>query len=153
MTPEIERERERKTERQTDMSIVIQQVVCELERVEGHSLLHPLGSAGGRVWVEVHPARSYDISTPCYQPGRAVKSIPGTHTHIETRVISNCWTNWRIFLFTRKPHPVQSVTCIFYHPQEQSPSTKRIQRPDTSQRFVPEMLGTSSCSMWKWKCL
>lgn len=30
----------------TDMSVVIQQVVGELESVEGYGLLHPLGSTG-----------------------------------------------------------------------------------------------------------
>lgn len=134
------------TARQTNMSIVIQQVVCELERVERHSLLHPLGSAGRRVRVEVHPARSYNISPPCHQPGRAVKSISGTHTqtHTDTEYYP-LPKKLHYFLFARRPHPMPSVTCIFYHPRGQSPSTKHIQRPDTSLRFVPEMLGTSSC--------
>lgn len=61
--------KESEGQRETDMSIVIQQVVCEFECVEGHGLLHPLRSAGRRVWVEVHPAWSYDISSPCHQPG------------------------------------------------------------------------------------
>lgn len=60
------------------MSVVIQQVVGELETVKGHSLLHPLGSAGWRVWVKVHPAGGYDVGPPCHQPGGAVESISDT---------------------------------------------------------------------------
>lgn len=63
---------------ETNMSVVIQQVVGELEGVEGHGLLHPLGSTGRRVWVEVHPAGGYDISSSCHQPGGAVERISGT---------------------------------------------------------------------------
>lgn len=59
----------------TDMSVVVQQVVGELERVEGDSLLHPLGSTGRRVWVEVHPAWRCNVCSPCHQPGRAVERI------------------------------------------------------------------------------
>lgn len=52
--------------RVTDMPVVIQKVVGKLESVEGYSLLHPLASTGRRVWVEVHPARGYDIGSPCH---------------------------------------------------------------------------------------
>lgn len=64
----------------TDMSVVIHQVVGELECVEGYSLLHPLGSTGRWVWVEVHPARGDNICSPCHQPRRAVECISDTHT-------------------------------------------------------------------------
>lgn len=60
----------------TNMSVVIQQVVGELEAVKRYSLLHPLGSTGRWVWVKVHPAGGYDVSPPCHQPGGAVERIP-----------------------------------------------------------------------------
>lgn len=71
-------------ERWTDVPVVVQQVVGELEGVEGDGLLHPLGAAGGRVRVEMHPARGDDIRPTRHQPGRAVERVPGrTHTHTQ----------------------------------------------------------------------
>lgn len=63
----------------TYMSIVIQQVVCELESVKGHCLFHPLGSRRRRVWMEMHAARGCNICPPCHQPGGAVERVPDTH--------------------------------------------------------------------------
>lgn len=61
----------------THMAIVIQQIVGQLELVEGDNLLHPLGPLGRRVRVVVHAARRGGVCLPGHQPGRAVEGVPG----------------------------------------------------------------------------
>lgn len=55
----------------TDMSIVVQLVVGQLELVKGDNLLHPLGSGGRRVRVDVHPGRRHGVSLASDHPRRA----------------------------------------------------------------------------------
>lgn len=59
------------------MAVVIQQVVGQLELVEGHDLLHPLCTFGRRVRVVVHSAWSGGVRLPGHQPGGAVEGVPG----------------------------------------------------------------------------
>lgn len=59
------------------VAVFIQQVVGQLELVEGDDLLHPLGPLGRRVRVVVDTARRGGVCLPGHQPGRAVEGIPG----------------------------------------------------------------------------
>lgn len=72
------------SKRLTNMPVVIQQVVGELEAVERYRLLHPLGSAGRRVGVKVHPAGRHNVRPPCHQPGGAVERVPDTDSSLVT---------------------------------------------------------------------
>lgn len=59
------------------VAVFIQQVVGQLELVEGHDLTHPLRALGWRVGVEVHTARRGRVRLACHQPGRTVEGVPG----------------------------------------------------------------------------
>lgn len=51
------------------VAVVVQEVVGQLELVEGHDLPHPLGTLGGGVGVEVDAARSRRLGPARRQPG------------------------------------------------------------------------------------
>ena len=50
------------------MSKLIQSVVGEFHLEEGHRLLHPVGSRGGGVWVDVGSARGLGLGLAGYFP-------------------------------------------------------------------------------------
>ena len=58
------------------MSVVVQQVVSELQFIERNDLLHPLRAFGRRVRVVMDPTRSGGVRFTGHQPRRAVEGIP-----------------------------------------------------------------------------
>lgn len=59
------------------MAVIVQQVVGQLELIEGDDLLHPLRPFGWRVRVVVHPAGRGGVGLAGHEPGGAVEGIPG----------------------------------------------------------------------------
>lgn len=58
------------------MAVVIQQVIGQLQLVERHDLLHPLGTLSRRIRVVVHSARCGRVGLASHQPGGAMEGIP-----------------------------------------------------------------------------
>ena len=57
-------------------SMLVGDIVGQLEFVEGDNFLHPLFACRRRVWMNVHPFRHFRVGLPSNHPARVVKFVP-----------------------------------------------------------------------------
>ena len=62
----------------THMPVVVHQIIGKLQFIKGHDLLHPLGSLGGGVGVDMDPPRHVGIRLSRHHPARAVEGVAVT---------------------------------------------------------------------------
>ena len=65
------------------MTIVVHQIICEFQLIEGNNLFHPLSTLGWGVGVDVDPPGHEWIRLARYNPAGIVEWIPGNKSRQE----------------------------------------------------------------------